>query len=102
MKAFPVDVKVKLKDAALCTLSPAKGTQIIVQKVAGRPRPSLLTYLAPELLQGNPPRRSADAYSFGLLMWELCTGGMMKTSPYYNDDYVCSLYVSFTCHVLNT
>jgi hypothetical protein len=73
LQAFPLDVQVKLKDAALCTLSQARG-QVSVHKVAGRPRPALLPYLAPEVLLGHRPRRSADAFAFGILMWELYTG----------------------------
>ena len=68
-----MDVQVKLKDIALCTLSHAHG-KVSVHKVAGRPRPALLPYLAPEVLLGHRPRRSADAYAFGILMWELYTG----------------------------
>ena len=45
-----------------------------MHKVAGRSRPSLLPYLAPEVLLGHRPRRSADVYAFGILMWELYTG----------------------------
>ncbi|GAX78242.1 hypothetical protein CEUSTIGMA_g5684.t1, partial [Chlamydomonas eustigma] len=85
LEAFPVDVKVKLKDAAMCTFYPAKGQQVLVQKVAGRPRPSLLNYLAPELLQGQRPRRSSDAYSFGLLMWELYRGETLRALRYSNS-----------------
>ncbi|GAX85960.1 hypothetical protein CEUSTIGMA_g13376.t1 [Chlamydomonas eustigma] len=85
LEAFPVDVKVKLKDAAMCTLSPAKGQQLLVQKAAGRPRPSLLNYLAPELLQGQRPRRSSDTYSFGLLMWELYRGETIRALRYSNS-----------------
>ncbi len=72
-QAFPLDVQVKLKDAALCTLTQSRG-QVSVHKVAGRSRPSLLPYLAPEVLLGHRPRRSADVYAFGILMWELYTG----------------------------
>lgn len=72
-QAFPQDVRVKLKDAALCTLTQSRG-KVLVHKVAGRLRSALLPYLAPEVLLGHRPRRSADTYAFGILMWELYTG----------------------------
>ncbi len=71
--SLPAETRVKLKDAALCTLTQIRG-QVVAHKVAGRPRHSLLAYLAPEVLLGNRPRRSSDAYAFGILMWELYTG----------------------------
>lgn len=30
-----------------------------------------VTHLAPEALQGGPPARQADVFSFGVLLWEL-------------------------------
>lgn len=66
-------MQVKLKDAAMCTLSYARG-HLTMRKLGGRTRTSSLPYLAPELLQGHRPRKAADAYAFGLLMWEVCTG----------------------------
>ena len=72
-QAFPQDVQIKLKDAALCSLTWSRG-RILVHKVSGRVRPNRAPYLAPEVLLGNRPRRAADTYAFGILMWELYTG----------------------------
>ena len=73
IQMFPQDVRIKLKDAALCTLKQTQG-KVSVLKMAGRVRPSMLPYLAPEVLLGHRPRRAADTYAFGILMWELYTG----------------------------
>src|ERR1043165_3286968 len=34
----------------------------------------VLPYVAPEILQGNPPTKESDIYSFGLIMWTLSAG----------------------------
>ena len=88
LQAFPLDVQVKLKDAALCTLTQSRG-QVSVHKVAGRSRPSLLPYLAPEVLLGHRPRRSADVYAFGILMWELFTGGVRDRIEGNSREVAC-------------
>lgn len=64
--------KVKLKDAGLCSLQVVTGqAQPAVRKLVGRLRN---IPLPPEVLQGQRPRRAADVWAFGHLMWELCTG----------------------------
>mmetsp|Transcript_12032 Transcript_12032/g.25862 ORF Transcript_12032/g.25862 Transcript_12032/m.25862 type:complete len:132 (+) Transcript_12032:2-397(+) len=57
----------------MCSLTVSRG-QLAVKKLAGRPRASLVPFLAPEIFSGERPAKSCDAYSFGLLMWELYTG----------------------------
>ena len=78
-----LQVQVKLKDAALCVISldptRAQGSTlrppVMVQKLTCRPRPSNLAYLPPEVLQQRQrPKRSADVYAFGVLMWEMFNG----------------------------
>ncbi|KAI8475877.1 MAG: kinase-like domain-containing protein [Monoraphidium minutum] len=34
----------------------------------------LVAHTAPEVLQGGPPSKAADVYSFGVLLWSMATG----------------------------
>jgi hypothetical protein len=79
-----LQIQVKLKDAAMCTLTldpprshgSALRSPIMVQKLACRSRLSRLApYLPPEvLLKRQRPKRSADIFAFGMLMWEVYSG----------------------------
>ncbi len=57
----------------------ARGTQL-VRKLLQRNRSTLLPFLPPEVHRGERLGRSADVYMFGLLMWELYTGGVAFTN----------------------
>ena len=65
------------------TLAPLRAGHTVqhpptVTKLVGRPRPSLLPYLPPEVLrQRQKPKRSADTFAFGVLMWECYTGAVL-------------------------
>ena len=39
------------------------------------PLPSMdeVRYLAPEVIRGEPPSKAADVFSFGIILWQLCT-----------------------------
>ncbi|RIA91089.1 kinase-like domain-containing protein [Glomus cerebriforme] len=55
----------------------------------------VLPYIAPEVLRGNPYTKSADIYSFGIVMWEMTSG----VPAFYNlpHDLILSLEI---CHGL--
>lgn len=67
---------IKLKDSGMCSITISKG-QLLVRKLANRPRTGLVPFLAPEIFRGERPTKACDVYSFGLLMWELYTGMYM-------------------------
>lgn len=70
---LPGGVCVKLKDIGLCTLSVNNRT-LSLRKLAGRARLHAVGWLPPECFKGESISRAADAYAFGILMWECLTG----------------------------
>ena len=42
----------------------------------------IISYMAPEILQGKEYSMASDIYSFGMIMWELMTGRM----PFWNQN----------------
>lgn len=52
----------------MCSITISKG-QLLIRKLANRPRAALVPFLAPEIFRGERPTKACDAYSFGLLMW---------------------------------
>ncbi len=42
----------------------------------------VISYMAPEILQGKEYTMASDIYSFGMIMWELITGRM----PFWNQN----------------
>jgi hypothetical protein len=43
--------------------------QVVLRKLAGRPRLQAVCWLAPEVLKGQEPlSRASDVYAFGILM----------------------------------
>src|SRR6185503_9314667 len=42
----------------------------------------IISYMAPEILQGKEYTIASDVYSFGMIMWELITGRM----PFWNQN----------------
>jgi len=77
----PSNVLLALPDPASHS---AKTGTFLVAKVAdfglsgtgnsGSEMAGTVTHLAPEALQGGPPARQADVFSFGVLLWELYVG----------------------------
>ncbi|GLI69917.1 hypothetical protein VaNZ11_014643 [Volvox africanus] len=74
-RPITTDVMVKIKDAGMTIVSCSKGTQA-VRKLLQRNRSAILPYMPPEVHRGERFGRSADVYMFGILMWELYTGGV--------------------------
>src|SRR6266540_2224219 len=49
----------------------------------------ILSYMAPEILQGKEYTTASDIYSFGMIMWELMTGRM----PFWDQKYDVELII---------
>src|SRR5687767_1943143 len=49
----------------------------------------VISYMAPEILQGKEYTMASDIYSFGMIMWELITGRM----PFWDQEYDLELIV---------
>src|ERR1044072_505711 len=49
----------------------------------------VISYIAPEILQGKGYTMASDIYSFGIIMWELVTGRM----PFWNQDNYIELMI---------
>ena len=47
--------------------------QVVVRKLAYRPRLQGVGWLAPECFRGDGLSKHTDVYAFGILMWELYT-----------------------------
>ncbi|KAF8056396.1 MAP3K12 [Scenedesmus sp. PABB004] len=63
----------RLKDIGLCTHGWSH-RQVAMRKLAGRPRPQAVSWLAPECFRGEGLSKYSDVYAYGILMWELYTG----------------------------
>lgn len=50
-----------------------------------------VAYMPPELLSNSRLTRSADIYSFGVLMWELTSGEVCSPSPLPEAAHACTL-----------
>ncbi len=49
----------------------------------------IISYMAPEILQGKKYTTASDIYSFGIIMWELMTGRM----PFWDQKYDLELII---------
>src|SRR5688572_2825178 len=47
----------------------------------------VISYMAPEILQGKEYIKASDIYSFGMIMWELITGRVPFWDWNWNQDY---------------
>ncbi|KXZ50296.1 hypothetical protein GPECTOR_17g935 [Gonium pectorale] len=74
-RPITTDVIVKIKDAGMTVVGYSKGAQT-VRKLLQRNRSAVLPFMPPEVHRGERFSRSADVYMFGILMWELYTGGV--------------------------
>ncbi|KAG2499690.1 hypothetical protein HYH03_002625 [Edaphochlamys debaryana] len=74
-RPITAEVLVKIKDAGMTVVGFSRGSQT-VRKLLQRNRSTVLPFLPPEVHRGERFGRSADVYMFGLLMWELYTGGV--------------------------
>jgi serine/threonine protein kinase len=64
---------VRVADFGLCRLLAADGSTLVDDRSTPRPH-GTPGYMAPEVLRGVPPTAAADVYSFGVLLWQMCTG----------------------------
>src|SRR3990170_8207793 len=49
----------------------------------------IISYMAPEILQGKQYTTASDIYSFGMIMWELMTG----RTPFWDQKYDIELII---------
>src|ERR1044071_9327538 len=49
----------------------------------------VISYMAPEILQGNEYTKASDIYSFGMIMWELITG----RKPFWDQNNEIELMI---------
>eukprot|EP01051_Picozoa_sp_SAG22_P004549 SAG22_NODE_246_length_13948_cov_12.055744_13_plen_93_part_00 len=64
---YDAALHVKLCDFAFSTVKALEEEQAY-QSQCGTP-----AWMAPEVLRGNPYTKSADTYSFGVILWELAS-----------------------------
>jgi serine/threonine protein kinase len=64
---------VHVADFGLCRLLAADQSTPAVDRATPRPH-GTPAYMSPEVLRGMTPTPAADVYSFGVLLWQMCTG----------------------------
>src|SRR6266498_2019639 len=55
----------------------------------------VISYMAPEILQGKDYTTASDIYSFGMIMWELITGRMPFWDQNNDPELIIKIYKDF-------
>jgi len=60
----------------VCKVSDFGETRAVVTSALGRDKLSNPIWLSPEIMRGEEYTEKADVYSFGIILWEILTGGL--------------------------